>query len=177
MTPSIASTDTKKRRVLARRKARKYLRMTSKEPSINEEYKELQHQDENSSTSIAITDTKKRRVLVRRKARKYLRMTSEEPSINEEYKESQHQDRINTASTASIKNSLIHEHKKAGNRLRKNKHTSTNKKSHKQSKDIESVYHKTRKRIYDKAVAKCSETNRRMTWHYYKEVYKKNAII
>ena len=33
--------------------------MTSKEPSINEEYTESQHQDENSSASIASTDTKK----------------------------------------------------------------------------------------------------------------------
>ena len=58
--------------------------MTSKEPSINEEYKEPQHQDENSSTYIASTDTKKRRVLARRKAGKHIRMTSKEPSINEE---------------------------------------------------------------------------------------------
>ena len=97
-------------------------------------------------------------------------MTSKDPSINEEYKEPQPQDRINTASTASIKNSLICEHQKVGNCLRKNKPTSTNKKSRKQSKDIESVYHKTRKRIYDKAVTNASETNRRMTQHHYKEV-------
>ena len=55
---------------------------------------------------------------------------------------------------------------KAGNRLRKNKPTSTDKKSRKQSKDTESVYHKMRKRIYDKAVTKVSETKRRMTRHH-----------
>ena len=38
---SIASTDTKERRVFACRKAGKHIRMTSKEPSINEEYKNL----------------------------------------------------------------------------------------------------------------------------------------
>ena len=97
--------------------------------------------------SIASTDTTKRRVLARCKTGKHLRMTSKEPSINEEYKEPQPQDRINTASTASIKNSLICEHQKVGNCLRKNKPTSTNKKSRKQSKDTENVHHKTRKKI------------------------------
>ena len=74
-------------------------------------------------------------------------MTSKEPSINEEYKEPQYNDRINTVSTASIKNSLINAHQEAGNHVRMNEPTTTNKKSCKQSKDRESVYHKTRKRF------------------------------
>ena len=35
------------------------MRMTSKEPSINEEYKEPQNQDGDSNTSIVSTDTLK----------------------------------------------------------------------------------------------------------------------
>ena len=62
----------------------------------------------------------------------------------------------------------------AGNHLRMNKHTiAKNEKSRKQSKDRESVHHKTRKRIYDKVVAEVSETNRKVTRHHYKEVSKK----
>ena len=78
------------------------MRMTSKEPSINEEYKEPQNQDGDSNTSIVSTDTLKKRILARGKAGKHLRMTSKEPSINEECREPQTQDGNTSASITSI---------------------------------------------------------------------------
>ena len=122
------------------------------------------------AVNLLLAQILKKRVLACRKAGKHIRLTSKEPSINEEYKEPQNDDRINTVPTASIKNNLIRGCQKAGNRLRMNTPTTSNKKSRKQSKDTESVYHKMMKRTYDKTVAKFSETNRRMTRHHYKEV-------
>ena len=74
---SVSTTSTKKKRILARRKAGKHFRMTSKE-ATNIRNTNMNPQSDRSTSSNSTTSTKKKRILARRKAGKHFRMTSKE---------------------------------------------------------------------------------------------------
>ena len=59
MTPYIASTESKKKRILARYKAGKHTRMTTKELSAIDYNIDTLQQDGSTNASIDSTDTKK----------------------------------------------------------------------------------------------------------------------
>ena len=78
-TSSNSTTSTKKKRILARRKAGKHFRMTSKE-ATNIENTNMNHQLDRSTSSNSTTDSKKKRILARRKAGKHFRMNKPSPN-------------------------------------------------------------------------------------------------